>query len=126
MKKIWLPSLLLLATLLFSSNLHAQSGEELQGQIEALNEQISNLEHTFDVLTKKIDDILWMQKLEDVAWVDKVYIYGPPLWQKENPTAQGAENPVKFWTYTIIPKNIDPSKKYPLMVLPHGGVHIWF
>jgi hypothetical protein len=35
-------------------------------------------------------------------------------------------NPVKFWTYTIIPKNIDPSKKYPLMVLPHGGVHIWF
>ncbi len=123
MKKIWLPSLLLLAIAMFSFNLHAQSGEELQEQVEALNEQISDLEHTFDVLTKKIDDILWMQKLEDVAWVDKVYIYGPPLWQKENPDAQGAGNPVKFWTYTIIPKNIDPSKKYPLIVLPHGGVH---
>ena len=102
---------------------HGQSNEELLEQIEKLNSQISNMEHSFDVLTKKIDDVLWMQKLEDVAWVDKVYIYGPPLWQKESPTAQGAGNPVKFWSYTIIPKNTDPSKKYPLIVLPHGGVH---
>lgn len=123
MKKILFPCVVLLATLLISSQLNAQSGEELQEQIEVLNEQISGLEHTFDVLTKKIDDVLWMQKLEDVAWVDKVYIYGPPLWQPEPPTAQGAGNPVKFWTYTIIPKNIDPGKKYPLIVLPHGGVH---
>ena len=123
MKRILLPSMLLLATVLFSSNLQSQPDEALQEQIEALNQQISSLEHTFDVLNKKIDDILWMQKLEDVAWVDKVYIYGPPKWKEENPDAQGAGNPVKFWTYTIIPKNIDPSKKYPLMVLPHGGVH---
>jgi len=123
MKRILLPSMLLLATVLFSSNLQSQPGEALQEQIEALNQQISSLEHTFDVLNKKIDDILWMQKLEDVAWVDKVYIYGPPKWKEDNPDAQGAGNPVKFWTYTIIPKNTDPSKKYPLIVLPHGGVH---
>ena len=123
MKRTFLPAMVLLATLLSSSKLIAQSGEELQEQVEALNEQISDLEHTFDVLNKKIDDILWMQKLEDVAWVDKVYIYGPPKWKEDNPDAQGAGNPVKFWTYTIIPKNIDPSKKYPLIVLPHGGVH---
>ena len=103
--------------------IQAQSNEELQEQIENLNRQIENMEHNFDALTKKIDDVLWMQKLEDVAWVDKVYIYGPPLWQEENPTAQGAGNPVKFWTYTIIPKNVDPARKYPLIVLPHGGVH---
>ena len=123
MKRIMLPWMILLATVLFPSNLHSQSSEELQEQIEALNRQISQMEHTFDVLSKKIDDVLWMQKLEDVAWVDKVYIYGPPLWQRENPAAQGAGNPVKFWTYTIIPKNADPNKKYPLIVLPHGGVH---
>ena len=123
MKKILLLSLILFATVLFTSTLYSQSMEELHEQIETLNHQISGMEHTFDVLTKKIDDVLWMQKLEDVAWVDKVYIYGPPLWQKENPTAQGAGNPVKFWTYTIIPKNVDPTKKYPLIVLPHGGVH---
>jgi dipeptidyl aminopeptidase/acylaminoacyl peptidase len=103
--------------------LQGQTTEELQEQIEQLNKEISNMEHTFDVLSKKIDDVLWMQKLEDVAWVDKVYIYGPPLWKEENPTAQGAGNPVKFWTYTIIPRDVDPAKKYPLIVLPHGGVH---
>ena len=103
-----------------------QSNEELQEQIERLNEQLSNMEHTFDVLTKKIDDVLWMQKLEDVAWVDKVYIYGPPLWQEPYPDGQGGGNPVKFWTYVIIPKEADPSQKYPLIVLPHGGVHADF
>ena len=107
----------------FGFQLQAQSMQELQEQIEHLNRQISDMEHSFDVLVKKMDDVLWMQKLEDVAWVDKVYIYGPPLWKEENPTAQGAGNPVKFWTYTIIPKNTDPGKKYPLIVLPHGGVH---
>ncbi len=123
MKRIMLPWMILLSTVLFSSNLHSQSSEDLQEQIEALNRQISQMEHTFDVLSKKIDDVLWMQKLEDVAWVDKVYIYGPPKWKEDNPDAQGAGNPVKFWTYTIIPKNTDPNKKYPLIVLPHGGVH---
>jgi len=123
MKRKVLPWMILLTTVLFSLNLYSQSGEELQEQIEALKLQMSQMEHTFDVLTKKIDDVLWMQKLEDVAWVDKVYIYGPPLWKEENPTAQGAGNPVKFWSYTIIPKIADPNKKYPLIVLPHGGVH---
>jgi len=104
-------------------NLQAQSAEELQEQIESLNRQMANMEHTFDALQKKIDDILWIQKLEDVAWIDKVYIYGPPKWKEENPTAQGAGNPLKFWSYAIIPKNTDPEKKYPLIVLPHGGVH---
>jgi len=107
----------------FNPSLWSQSTEELQEEIEGLNMQISNMRHTFDVLEKKIDDILWNQKLEDVAWVDKVYIYGPPKWKEEDPDAMGAGNPVKFWTYTIIPKNINPEKKYPLMVLPHGGVH---
>jgi dipeptidyl aminopeptidase/acylaminoacyl peptidase len=111
----------------FSSvNLQSQSLEELQEQIEKLNKQIEDYKHTFDALEKKIDDLLWIQRLEDVAWVDKVYIYGPPRWKEENPDAQGAGNPVKFWTYTIIPRNIDTNKKYPLIVLPHGGVHADF
>jgi len=121
--KIIIVSICLISMAFPGTRLQAQSNEELQDQIESLNRQISNMEHTFDVLSKKIDDVLWMQKLEDVAWVDKVYIYGPPLWNKDNPRAQGAGNPVKFWTYSIIPKNVDPSLKYPLIVLPHGGVH---
>ena len=123
MKKGLIVWMWLIILALPGSWIQAQSTDELQEQIQDLNRQIENMEHTFDVLSKKIDDVLWMQKLEDVAWVDKVYIYGPPLWKEDNPTAQGAGNPVKFWTYTIIPKNVDPAKKYPLIVLPHGGVH---
>ncbi len=122
--------IVLLVTMFMASamapGLQSQSVEDLQEQIETLNSTINDMKHTFDVLAKKIDDVLWIQKLEDVAWVDKVYIYGPPLWKEENPTAQGAGNPVKFWTYTIIPRDIDPAGKYPLIVLPHGGVHADF
>jgi hypothetical protein len=38
----------------------------------------------------------------------------------------GAGNPVKFWSYVFIPKNLDPNRKYPLLILPHGGVHANF
>ena len=91
--------------------------------IEKLNDQLEYLNHRLDRIEKISDDILWYNKVGDIAFIDKVYIYGPPKWKEKNPTAQGAGNPVKFWSYTFIPKNIDPSKKYPLIVLPHGGVH---
>ena len=70
-ERIMLPWMILLTTVLFSSNLHAQSSEELQEQIEALKLQMSQMEHTFDALSKKIDDVLWMQKLEDVSTLRK-------------------------------------------------------
>ena len=89
-------------------------------EIESIDE---NINHRLDVLEKTVDDLLWYQKVGDVAYIDKVYIHGPPKWKEENPTAQGAGNPVKFWSYVFIPKSIDPSKKYPLIVFPHGGVH---
>ncbi|MGD8305358.1 MAG: prolyl oligopeptidase family serine peptidase [Ignavibacteria bacterium] len=75
------------------------------------------------MLEKEIDDVLWFHKLGDVAFIDKVRLTGPPLWKEKNPTAMDAGNPVKFWAYIFIPKEIDPGKKYPLMVFPHGGVH---
>lgn len=106
----------------------AQSQEKLDSDaiIEKLNDQLEHLNHRLDRLEKISDDILWYNKVGDIAYIDKVYIYGPPKWKEENPTAMGAGNPVKFWTYTFIPKDIDPSKKYPLIVLPHGGVHADF
>ena len=104
----------------------AQENKSSSEIIEKLNDQLEYLNHRLDRLEKISDDILWYNKVGDIAYIDKVYIYGPPKWKEENPTAQGAGNPVKFWTYTFIPKDIDPSKKYPLIVLPHGGVHADF
>ncbi len=84
------------------------------------------LKHRLDVVEKLIDDVLWFQRLKDIAYLDKFFITGPPLAKEKNSTALGAGNPVKFWAYAFFPKNIDTSKKYPLIVLPHGGVHADF
>lgn len=107
---------------LFVGKTHAQS-EELKTTLDYMKGNQENLDHRLDQLAKMIDDVLWYEKVGDVAHVDKLYIYGPPKWKEKNPTGKGAGNPVKFWTYVFIPSDIDVSKKYPLMVLPHGGVH---
>ena len=99
---------------------------ELKDELDKIKGSQENLDHQLDQLAKMIDDVLWYEKVGDVAHVDKLYIYGPPKWREENPTAKGAGNPVKFWTYVFIPVNVDVSKKYPLIVLPHGGVHADF
>jgi dipeptidyl aminopeptidase/acylaminoacyl peptidase len=91
-----------------------------QGDLERL---VSDQQHRFDELAKKIDDVLWYQRVGDVAVVDKVRIYGPPRWKEPNPTGIGAGNPVKFYCYVFTPRERYARVKLPLLVLPHGGVH---
>lgn len=116
--------LFLVAAFIFLSTgiMKAQDNHEKTKQ-NKLEMQINDLQHNFNRVQKGIEDLLWYQKVGDVAYIDKVYITGPPPAVVKNPTAMGAHNPVKFWTYVFIPKNLDPSKKYPLLVFPHGGVH---
>ncbi|MFQ5627301.1 MAG: alpha/beta hydrolase family protein [bacterium] len=105
---------------------HAQPAsekKEKKSEIQQLREQIANLRHSFNRISKAIDDVAWYHKVGDVAHIDKVYLTGPPKWKEKNPTAQGAGNPVRFPAYVFIPKNIDHGKKYPLLIFPHGGVH---
>ena len=79
--------------------------------------------HQFDQLMKKIDDVLWYEKVGDIAHVDKVILCGPPRWKEFNPTSMSAGNELKFRAYIFIPKSVDENKKYPLIVFPHSGVH---
>lgn len=104
---------------------YSQNPVEISEQLERIMNQFENLDHRLDMIEKNIDDLMWFQRTGDVADIDKVYITGPPLRkeQEPNPTAQGAGNPVKFWAYVFVPKNIDKSRKYPLIIFPHGGVH---
>src|SRR4030066_2131119 len=108
-------------------SLPAQPGNiELMNAINKVGSRFENLNHRLDVLEKKIDDVYWYNKVGDIAFIDKVYITGPPLAKESNPTGQGAGNPVKFWNYIFIPKEAETGKKYPLLVFPHGGVHAAF
>ncbi len=120
--------LIFLVLLLFSNILIAQNEQELKKQIKALDERISNLRHSFDRVNKAVDDLLFFERVGDVAFVDKVELTGPPL-GKDKKIPLGAtdpmylENPFRFKTYVFIPKTANGDKKYPLLVLPHGGVH---
>lgn len=110
---------------ILSLQIFAQSVETEQISDQMRNQE-RNLNHRLDKLEKLVDDVLWQQKVGDVAFIDKLYIYGPPPWKEKNPTSMSAGSPVKFWTYAFFPVNLDPSKKYPLILLPHGGVHADF
>ena len=90
--------------------------------LKEMKTAIDKNEHRFDMLEKKIDDVLWYHKVGDIAFIDKVIIVGTPP-ANEKKAILGFNNPLKFNAYVFIPKKTDVNKKYPLIVLVHGGVH---
>ncbi len=115
--------LIIILSLFITDPIQPQTDTILISKIDSLINYNESLEHRLDELEKNIDDVLWFQKVGDVAFIDKVFMTGPPKWKELDTTDPSAGNPVKIWSYVFIPKNIDFNKKYPLIVLPHGGVH---
>lgn len=93
--------------------------------LKEINSKIESMGYDITALQKAVDDIYWYNRVGDVAFIDKVYITGPPISERQvkNLTAMGVGNPLKFYSYIFIPRDIKADKKYPLLVLPHGGVH---
>jgi dipeptidyl aminopeptidase/acylaminoacyl peptidase len=92
--------------------------------LEALERQLEAQSYAIERLEKKIDDVLWFERVGDVAEVDKVYIPTVPV-PKEKATygIANERHPFRMWSYVFIPRSLDRSKKHPLLLLPHGGVH---
>jgi dipeptidyl aminopeptidase/acylaminoacyl peptidase len=101
----------------------SQSEQISEHKIDSLKRLIIDMRHRFDILEKQIDDVLWFQRVGDICTVDKVFIYGPPAANIADSSEVGALNPVRFWSYVFIPHSLRHGKKYPLIILPHGGVH---
>jgi dipeptidyl aminopeptidase/acylaminoacyl peptidase len=99
---------------------------DLEAQLKELQQAQENVEHRLDQLEKAIDDVAWFHRVGDVAEVDKWRIVGPPDGNPKNPDAPGATNPIKFYTYTFVPRNRSQGEKLPMLILPHGGVHADF
>lgn len=96
--------------------------KNMEEKIDDLTRQIENLRFTLDVISKKADDNLWYHMIDGYGYMDKVVITGPPS-KVSNPTAKGAENPLRIWSYVFVPKQLKSGTKVPLIVLVHGGVH---
>lgn len=95
-------------------------------EIASLKRQLDGFGHTHDMIIKKVDDLMWREMLGDIAFVDKIRLAGPPRWKPKKANDRFAGNPLQFYTYVFIPKDINTSKKYPLIVLPHSGIHADF
>src|SRR5579862_2322665 len=76
-----------------------------------------------DQVLKALDDLEWRLKLSDIAEVDKVVYASLPPAHVPNRTAPGAGNPMVIRAYTFIPKKLDRTRKQPLLVLAHQGIH---
>jgi dipeptidyl aminopeptidase/acylaminoacyl peptidase len=63
----------------------------------------------------------------DIAEVDKVYYTAPPNPKGEETYGiKNERHPFRVWAYVFVPRKLDRSKKAPLLLLPHGGVHADF
>jgi dipeptidyl aminopeptidase/acylaminoacyl peptidase len=86
----------------------------------------ANTNSELESVLKRVDDSLWFTRLDDIADVDKSEYTSLPPAHPRNPKAPGAMNPLIIHAYTFIPKNLDRSKKQPLIVFAHQGVHANF
>jgi dipeptidyl aminopeptidase/acylaminoacyl peptidase len=103
---------------------HEVTRSELLERIDALETHLENQDFAIDRLQKKIDDVLWFDRVGDVAEIDKVYI--PTVPNPHGEETYGIANerhPIKIWCYTFVPRGLDRSKKHPMLLFPHGGVH---
>jgi len=104
--------------------------DDIQKQLEELSVWKNSLIHAFNAISKQIDDIKWHYEIDDIAdWKKVRFTSSPPsefsynvikelLGYKAEP-----EDKVVIYAYTFYPKKLDKDKKYPLMVVPHGGIH---
>src|SRR5438309_8948265 len=92
--------LLVVILLLLSFSCLAQTTNELDGRLKNLEERLSYLEAR---LARQMDELLWIQKLEPIADVDKLSFAGPPP-QNSISNALPGSNMVVVSALTFVPK----------------------
>lgn len=115
--------LLLVAALAATTAAFSQERPASTAPTDPIERRFEGLQRNFEQLGKSVDDVLWFHRLGDAGTIDKVQLYGPPMAKPRTPTAVGAKNPLKFWSYVFIPAQLDRTQKHPVLVFPHGGVH---
>jgi dipeptidyl aminopeptidase/acylaminoacyl peptidase len=93
-------------------------------RLSALESKLERSLFAVDALRKRVDDLLWFERVGDVAEVDKVYFPTVPNPHgKETYGIANERHPFKMYSYVFTPRNLNLNQKHPLLVFPHGGVH---
>ena len=99
-------------------------------EVQELKDQISNLRHAHNRLQKSIDDLIWFERVGDVAYVDKVYLTGPPKPDRveKNKDRQGyGSNVCRFLGHVVSPvRSTKACRKARLLArrIPIGSNHV--
>jgi dienelactone hydrolase len=80
-------------------------------------------DHAADILIKALEVQKWYAQLGDIAEINEIRYTSAPPHKPVNPTAPGAKNPMIIRAMTFVPKNIDKTRKQPLIVFAHQGIH---
>ncbi|HEX2190034.1 MAG TPA: alpha/beta fold hydrolase [Longimicrobiaceae bacterium] len=105
---------------------HAQLVREVRELRAALERFGEAYAHQSDVLERQADNLLLFDLLGDVAEIDAITFTGPPPAHRVASDDPGANNPLKVRGWVFVPRGLDRTRRHPLIVLPHGGVHAHF
>jgi len=95
----------------------AGTGGGEAGEVGAARDQGS------DALLKALEVQKWYAQLGDLAEVNEIRYTSAPPHRAQNPTGPGAKNPMIIHAMTFVPKTLDRTKKQPLIVFAHQGIH---
>lgn len=76
-----------------------------------------------DAVLKALEIQKWYLQLGDLAEVNEIRYTSAPPHRPQNPTAPGARNPMIIHAMTFIPRKLDRTRKQPLIVFAHQGIH---
>ena len=113
--KILLPLTLLVAALACRADTN-----EIAQRLDSLQESFG---HTDAKLSRQLNELLWFQRLDDVARVDKIRFTGPPPTDTNGIASPPGSNDVIISAMTFLPRDRPVSSKLPLIVFVHGEIH---
>ena len=93
---------------------------EVATRLHSIEESFGQLDAK---LSRQMNELLWRQRLEDIAIVDKVNFTGPPPRGTNEIAPPAGSNDVIISALTFMPRGKWRAHKLPLIVLAHPEIH---
>src|ERR1051326_1181570 len=93
---------------------------EVATRLHSIEESFGQLDAK---LSRQMNELLWRQRLEDIAVVDKVNFTGPPPHGTNGIAPPAGSNDVIISAMTFMPRGKWRTHKLPLIVLAHPEIH---